>query len=79
MTEQPGKEQIIERFRRKMIETLEGSIEIQEVCGLSIESLRANLLAERNRLLKQGDYDESISTRIQGKASPRAQIQEEQR
>ena len=53
MTEQLSKEQIIERFRQKMIGALEGTIETQEVCGLSIESLREELVFERNRLLKR--------------------------
>ena len=53
MPEPLSKEQIIERFQRKMIGALEGSVEIHEVCGLSIESLREDLVAERNRLLKQ--------------------------
>ncbi|NNF47575.1 MAG: hypothetical protein HKN69_12460 [Desulfofustis sp.] len=56
MTQRLTKDQIIERFRRKMIGALEGSIGIQEVCGLSIESLQTDLLAERHRLLKQYGY-----------------------
>ena len=59
MAERHSKEQIIERFRRKMIGVLEGRIEIQQVCGLSIESLRADLLAERDRLLKECGYGEA--------------------
>lgn len=57
MTERLRKEQIIVRFQRKMIDALEGSLEIQEVCGLSIESLREDLVAERNRLLKESGYN----------------------
>ncbi|MBT8346970.1 MAG: metal ABC transporter substrate-binding protein [Desulfofustis sp.] len=59
-------ESILKIFLRKLPErqaelaanyqALEGSIEIQEVCGLSIESLRTDLLAERHRLLKQYGY-----------------------
>lgn len=60
MAERLSKNQIIELFRRKMLSALEGSLEIQEVCGLSIESLRTDLLAERDRLLKQCDNGESI-------------------
>ncbi len=60
MAERLSKDQIIERYRRKMIGVLEGRIEIQQVCGLSIESLRADLLAERDRLLKECGYGESI-------------------
>jgi hypothetical protein len=59
MEEPLSKDQIFERFRWKMIGVLEGRIEIQQVCGLSIESLRADLLAERDRLLKQCGYGES--------------------
>ena len=57
MTERLNKEQIIEHFRLKMIGALEGRLEIQEVCGLSVESMRDDLVAERNRLLKKCRYD----------------------
>ena len=57
MTEQLSKEQIIQRFRQKMIGALEGSVEIEEVCGLSIESLWKDIVAERSRLLKKGCCD----------------------
>jgi hypothetical protein len=57
MTEQPTRDQIIERFQRKMIAALEGRLEMQEVCGLSIESLQATLVAERSRLLQRYGYD----------------------
>ena len=60
MAERLSKNQIIERYRQKIIVVLEGRIEIQQVCGLSIESLRADLLAERDRLLAECGYGESI-------------------
>ncbi len=60
MAERLSKDQIIEHYRRKMIGVLEGRIEIQQVCGLSIESLRADLLTERDRLLKECGYGDSI-------------------
>jgi hypothetical protein len=60
MEERLSKDRIIERYRRKMIGVLEGSIETEQVCGLSIESLREDLLAERDRLLKECACGESI-------------------
>lgn len=58
LAEQLTREQIIERCQRKMIAALEGRLKMQEVCGLSIESLRAALIAERTRLLKRYGYEE---------------------
>ena len=57
MTERLNQGQVIQRLRQKMIGALEGSVEMEEVCGLSIESLWQDIVAERNRLLKNGCCD----------------------
>ena len=59
MAGRPTREQIIERCQRKMIAALEGRLAMQDVCGLSIESLRSSIVAERDRLLKQHGYAHS--------------------
>ncbi len=53
MTGKLSREQIIERFERKIRGALEGETALQEVCGLSIEALRTELIAERDRLLRE--------------------------
>ncbi len=58
MTGRLSREQIIARFELKMRGALEGTTALQEVCGLSIEALRTELIAERNRLLKEHGYGE---------------------
>ncbi len=72
MSQRLSKEQIIERFQPKLVDALEGSAEIQEVCGLSIESFREDLVAERNRLMKQCDQNGLLTTGPQKSASDRA-------
>lgn len=56
MAGQPTREQIIQNCQLKMIAALEGRADIQEVCGLSIESHWTALIDERTRLLKHYGY-----------------------
>ena len=53
MAEQMTREQIIEQYRQKMIAALEGRCEIEEICGLGIETLCSSIIAERNSLLRR--------------------------
>ena len=53
MTPRSTRDRVMERFQQHMRDALEGRIELQEVCGLSIEALRMDLMAERNRLLEE--------------------------
>ena len=70
MTEQPTRDQIIEGFQRQMIAALEGRLVMQEVCGLSIESLRTSLIAERDSLLKQYGYADSTNRESMVSSNP---------
>lgn len=53
MAEHLTREQILELYHKKMIAALEGRCEIEEVCGLGIETLCTSIIAERNSLLKR--------------------------
>lgn len=53
MAEHLTREQIRELYHQKMIAALEGRCEIEEVCGLGIETLCCSIIAERNSLLKR--------------------------
>ena len=70
MVEQPTREQIIERCQRKMIAALEGRLEMQEVCGLSVEALQTSLVAERDRLLKKYGYADSVNQERKVSSNP---------
>jgi len=53
MAEHLTREQILELYHKKMIAALEGRCEIEEVCGLGIETLCTSIIAERSSLLKR--------------------------
>ena len=58
MTPRSTRDRVMERYQRQIRAALEGRIALQEVCGLSVEALRMDLIAERNRLLKECDSGE---------------------
>ncbi len=60
MAEHLTREQIIELYHQKMIAALEGSCEIEEVCGLGIETLCTSIIAERNSLLKRYGWSAAV-------------------
>ena len=54
-----NQEEIIRRYEQRLIAALSGEEAEIDVCGLSVEALRDEIVRERDQFLKQcGDQDE---------------------
>jgi len=51
------REEIMIKFKKRLSAVLRGEEKSIDVCGLSVEAMRAEILAERDKLLKEHGYD----------------------